>query len=569
MVVALLAILKAGGAYLPLDASYPQQRLELLLEDSGAGVVVVQDEQLARLPAYALSLVQVVRLEDETVFAHSDAPLSSEGLGPDHLAYVTYTSGSTGVPKGVAVPQRGVLRLVKDGGFVDIADEDVFLQLAPVSFDASTLEIWGALLNGGRLVLAPAQTPDLHTLGRILREQEVSVLWLTAPLFHLMVEERPQDLRTVRQVLAGGDVLVPEVVRSYLDGLPAEGWLINGYGPTENTTFTACHRMRTLASDATSVPIGRPVHNTRVYVLDEALNPVPVGMPGELYTGGAGLARGYWNRPQLTAERFVPDPFGETGARLYRTGDLARWQPDGTLAFLGRVDTQVKVRGFRIETGEVEQALLRHPAVGGAVVVARGDGRDKRLVGYVVAPGDGVSTGDLQAFLRERLPEYMVPTVFVTLAELPLGPTGKVDRKALPAPGEPLLAEAEHVEPRNEVEAVLCAIWSDVLGLSRVGVRDNYFELGGDSILSIQIKAQAEARGLDFALQDLFEHQTIETLARAVEEGRTQASDTLVLQGASAFDLLSPADRRRLQGITKGGAVAPARPGRTEAAELP
>jgi hypothetical protein len=379
----------------------------------------------------------------------------------------------------------------------------------------------------------------------------VSVLWLTAPLFHLMVEERPQDLRTVRQVLAGGDVLLPEVVRSYLDGLPTDGWLINGYGPTENTTFTACHRMRALPMHATSVPIGRPVHNTRVYVLDEALNPVPVGMPGELYTGGAGLARGYWNRPSLTAERFVPDPFGHAGARLYRTGDLARWLPDGTLAFLGRADTQVKVRGFRIETGEVEQALLRHPAIREAVVVARGEGHDKRLVGYVVAPGEAVPPSDLQTFLREQLPEYMVPTIFVTLAQLPLGPTGKVDRKALPAPGEPLLVEAEYVEPRNEMERALCAIWSDVLDLSRVGVRDNYFELGGDSILSIQIKAQAEARGLDFALQDLFEHQTVEALARAVEDGRTQASDTFVLQGASAFDLLSPMDRQRLQEMTE------------------
>jgi amino acid adenylation domain-containing protein len=539
--VALVAIAKAGGAYVALDAGYPPERLEFMLQDSGIAVLVSQESQLSRLPAYALGFVGVVSLdgEAEAIGACRGDALEAPAVGPSHLAYVTYTSGSTGVPKGVAVPQGGVLRLVKGTDFLEVSKDDVFLHLAPLSFDASTLEVWGALLNGCRLVVAPPTMPSLEELGAILRTQGVSVAWLTAPLFHLMVDERLGDLRGVRQLLAGGDVLLPGPVRRYLDGLAEGHWLINGYGPTENTTFTACHRLRQLGADSVSVPIGRPIANTRAYVLDEAMNPVPVGTPGELYAGGDGLARGYWGRASLTAERFVPDPFGAAGARLYRTGDLASWREDGTLSFMGRLDTQVKVRGYRIETGEVESALLRHASVSEAVVVARGEATDKRLVGYLVASDETtvLTTGEVQQFLRGQLPEYMVPTVLVQVAALPLTPSGKVDRKALPDPQAGALGHGRaYVAPRSETERVLAEVWSEVLRVERVGVLDNYFELGGDSILSIQIKAYAQARGLEFALQDLFEHQTVQALSAAIEGG-TVAPEVTV--STAAFALVS------------------------------
>ena len=556
LVVALLGIAKAGGGYVPLDPAYPQERLESMIVDSGMGVLVAHESVLGELPAYPLALLQTVVLDGS-----ADTSPADEGsavacpAGPDHLAYVMYTSGSTGVPKGAAITQRAVLRLVKGRDFVEIDPADAVLQMAPASFDASTLEIWGALLNGARLVLAPAGTPDLEALGTVLREQSISVLWLTAPLFHLMVDQKLDDLRGVRQVLAGGDVLLLPQVARFLDGIPEGHWLINGYGPTENTTFTACHRMRALPAGARSVPIGRPISNTQVHVLDAALHPVPVGTPGELMAAGDGLARCYWNSPELTAERFIPNPFGAPGSRLYRTGDLVRWLPDGTLEFLGRLDTQVKVRGFRIETGDVEAALLRHPEVQGAAVTARGAGSDKKLVAYVVAIAEArraaqdagrpaFSTEGLQSFLTDLLPAYMVPTSFVELPALPLTPSGKLDRRNLPEPEENGLGEdREHVAPRTSTEQVLCEIWAQALGRERVGVLDNYFELGGDSILSIQIKAQAQARGLEFALQDLFEHQTVEALAAAIEGGWVESE---VPVSTAAFALVSEEVRRAL-----------------------
>ena len=395
LVVALLGIAKAGGAYVPLDPAYPQERLESMIVDSGMGVLVAHESVLGELPAYPLALLQTVVLDGS-----ADTSPADEGsavacpAGPDHLAYVMYTSGSTGVPKGAAITQRAVLRLVKGRDFVEIDPADAVLQMAPVSFDASTIEIWGALLNGARLVLAPAGTPDLEALGTVLREQSISVLWLTAPLFHLMVDQKLDDLRGVRQVLAGGDVLLLPQVARFLSDIPDGHWLINGYGPTENTTFTACHRMRALPAGARSVPIGRPISNTQVHVLDAALHPVPVGTPGELMAAGDGLARCYWNSPELTAERFIPNPFGAPGSRLYRTGDLVRWLPDGTLEFLGRLDTQVKVRGLPHRDGR---------RGGGAAPAPRGaGGRGHRARGGLGQEARGLPGGDRRGGVRPR-----------------------------------------------------------------------------------------------------------------------------------------------------------------------
>ena len=522
MVVGLVAILKAGGAYVPLDASYPAERLSFMLADTRAGVLLTQTRLASRLPAHGARIV-LLDGEGQSLALEPEADLPNAAT-PDGLAYVIYTSGSTGRPKGVAVPHRAVARLVRNTNFASFAPGEVFLQFAPVSFDASTLELWGALLNGARLAIMPPGVPSLEELGRALRRHNVTTLWLTAGLFHLMVDERAEDLRGLRQLIAGGDVLSPEHVARFLRAAP-DSVLVNGYGPTENTTFTCCHRLRGDFDAARSVPLGSPVANTTVYVLDRGMRPVVLGAAGELYTGGDGLARGYLNRPGLTAERFVPDPFSaEPGARLYRTGDLVRWLPDGTLEFLGRTDHQVKIRGFRIELGEIEAALGQHPRVREAVVLAREDAPgERRLVAYVVGGPEGAPTLDgLRDHLRDRLPEHMVPSAFVVLDALPLTPHGKIDRGALPAPGEsrPEL-EGGFAAPRTPVEEVIAAVWCDVLGLDSVGTADDFFALGGHSLLAARVVARLrESFGVDLPLRAIFESPTVAHLAGVVEAAR-------------------------------------------------
>jgi amino acid adenylation domain-containing protein/non-ribosomal peptide synthase protein (TIGR01720 family)/FkbM family methyltransferase len=508
MIVALLGILKAGGSYVPLDPESPRERLRLLLEEAGVTVVLAGRSMADRLPQ---PTALVVDLDGEPQV--SGGSLTARGsMGSESLAYVMYTSGSTGRPKGVGVCHRGVVRLCRESGFARFDEREVFLQAAPLSFDASTLEIWACLLNGGRLVLPPSGALSLEQLGRIVREEGVTTLWLTAGLFHLMVDERLQDLAGVRQLLAGGDVLsVPHVAR-VLAELPACR-VINGYGPTENTTFTCCHRVGKEISG--SVPIGRPIRATYIYIVDRELAPVPVGVAGELLTGGAGLARGYLNRPDLTAERFIPDPYGgEPGERLYRTGDLCRYRLDGSVEFLGRTDHQVKIRGFRIEPGEIEAALVALPGVREAVVLALEDRSDRRLVAYVV--GDA-AVDTLRQGLRERLPEFMVPAAFVPLAALPLTPNGKVDRKALPTP-EWQSTEESYVAPRTPVEDVLAGIWAELLGLERAGATDSFFNLGGHSLMATRVLSRLrEAFDIEVPLRDLFEAPVLADLAARVE----------------------------------------------------
>jgi amino acid adenylation domain-containing protein/non-ribosomal peptide synthase protein (TIGR01720 family) len=546
MVIALLGILKAGGAYVPLDPDLPAARLRFLIHDAELRCVVAT-LGLPDDPSLPPGLVELIRLDlQANEIAAEDDARPELALTGDSLAYILYTSGSTGVPKGVCVIQRNVVRLVMNTDYAHFGPDEVFLQLAPLSFDASTLEIWGALLHGAELVLFPLERPSLDEMADVIQASRISTLWLTAGLFNAMIDARPGALAGLRQLLVGGEALsVPHIQRALAE-LP-DVQLINGYGPTEGTTFSACHSIVS-AEGRWSIPIGRPIANTLAYVLDPRRALALIGVPGELYLGGDGLARGYLNRAELTAERFVESPFAP-GERLYRTGDLVRWLADGTLEFLGRLDQQVKIHGHRIELGEIEATLGLLLSVRSAVVVAREDRPgDRRLVAYVVpVEGQSPTTADLRAFLRGRLPDYLVPSIFVLLDALPLTPNGKVDRRALPAPteGDRGAAEGAFLAPRSEIEEQLAGIWAEVLRVSQVGIHDNFFEIGGDSILSIQIVARAERAGLRITPRQLFQHQTVAELAAVAGQRAARSAEQGPIVGQVP---LTPIQRWWLEG---------------------
>jgi amino acid adenylation domain-containing protein len=530
MIVALLGILKAGGAYVPLDPTYPKQRLAFMLDDTQAPVLLTQSRLCAALPAPG---PRVLCLDtDWPAMAGDSATTPVNLVTPEHPAYIMYTSGSTGRPKGVRIPHRAVVRLVKNTTYARLTADEVFLQLAPLAFDASTFEIWGSLLNGARLAIAPPGVLSVAELGRVLRREQVTTLWLTAALFHQVVEQDLDSLGPVRQLLAGGDVLSVPHVRSALLRRPGCR-LINGYGPTESTTFACCFDVTAHGDVGSSVPIGRPIANTRAHVLDRARQPVPIGVPGELHLGGAGLALGYLNRPDLTAERFIPDPFSDRpGDRLYRTGDLVRYRPDGNLEFLGRLDDQVKIRGFRVEPAEIEAVLREHPAVRDAAVVAHEERPgEKALVGYCVTRAESESepaTDELRRYLAERLPAHMIPASLIWLAALPLTASGKVDRRALPAPSvaDRVVGRAASFGPRDATEARLVEIWEDLLCARPIGVADDFFELGGHSLLAVQMFARLrEGLGVTLPLATLFQAPTIEGLAACIRKGQPLTSE--------------------------------------------
>jgi amino acid adenylation domain-containing protein len=529
LVVAMTAVLAAGGAYVPLDPAQPPERLAYMIEDAEVAAVLVNEALAPALPeGLAEQGVAVVRL-DRIGEPEGAAARPGHPPAPESLAYVMYTSGSTGHPKGVSVTHRAILRLVIGTDYVRLGPGDRILHISNTAFDAATFEIWGALLNGGRVELLDRDAVfSPHLLAAELREKRISSLFLTTALFQQIVREVPDAFAPVRDVLFGGEACDPARVRQALAAGPQR--LLHVYGPTEGTTFTTWHLVESVPEGAVTVPIGRPLANTRVYLLDAGRQPVPAGVPGELYAGGDGLARGYLGRPALTAERFVPDPCpGEAGGRLYRTGDLARWRPDGAIEFLGRIDQQVKIRGFRIEPGEIEAALLEHPAVALCAVLPREDRPgDRRLVAYVspaVAP-----VAELRSFLSAKLPSYMVPAAFVALAGLPLNANGKVDRRALArleAPEDEALAgPGEYVEPRTPVEQLLAGIYADLLGVERVGAHDSFFTLGGHSLQGMRLMAQVrDAFGVDLKVRHLFESPTVAGMAVAIARELVDLAD--------------------------------------------
>ncbi|MES2758519.1 MAG: non-ribosomal peptide synthase/polyketide synthase [Pseudomonadota bacterium] len=503
MIAGMLGILKAGGAYLPLDPAYPAERQAFMAADAGARVVVLAPGGAA-----------VAGLSMLDADAAPEAPAWQVPVDGEAGAYINYTSGSTGTPKGVLVPHRAVLRLVVGSDYVAFKETDRIAHLASPSFDATTFEVWGALVNGGAVVVLDRETVlSPQDFAAALHGQAITSAFVTAALFNRVMQDAPSAFGGMRDLLVGGDAVDPGNARALLAGRAPQR-LLNGYGPTEVTTFSCWHNISEVADGARTVPIGRPLANSTCYVLDAAMEPVPMGVIGELYLGGSGLAHGYLRRGGLTAERFVANPFGAPGSRLYRSGDLVRYLADGTLDCIGRADQQVKIRGFRIEPGEIEAALCAHADVSQARVVAQGDGDGgKRLVAYAVGAVDATQ---LREHLRQVLPDYMVPSALVILDAMPLTPNGKVDVRALPAP-DGRQQGRDYVAPRTAQEASIAAIWCEVLGLDRVGVDDNFFELGGHSLMATRMVARIrDSFAVELPLRAVFEAATVGALARRI-----------------------------------------------------
>ncbi len=555
MVVALLGVLKAGGAYVPLDPAYPRERLNYMVQDARVPVLFTQKRLLGCLPPR--EGMEVICLD--TDWKTSDAVGALRSLGetstlaggqsgglpsdenrisnvqPDNLVYMIYTSGSTGRPKGVMNIHKGLCnRLHWMQQSYQLTPADRVLQKTPFSFDVSVWEFFWPLFTGACLVVAgPGGHQDPGYLVSLIAEQKITTLHFVPSMLQVfLMAQGLERCESLKRVICSGEALSVELQERFFSRLDAE--LHNLYGPTEasiDVTYWKCQRQ----SHQWVIPIGRPIANTQIYILDQALHPVSIGVPGELYIGGVGVARGYFNRPELTAEKFVPDPFSrEAGARLFKTGDLARYRPDAAIEFLGRIDYQVKLRGFRIELGEIETVLGQHPGIKEVVVVAREDiPSEKRLVAYLVSETD-LSIEQLRTFLSEKLPSYMVPAAFVFLNALPLTPNGKVDRKVLPAPEvtRPKLVEG-FIPPRNATEELLAKIWAQVLGIDRIGIHDNYFDLGGASIQSLQIMTKANEAGLQLTPEMLFEHQTVAELAAVATTGRSAHPDSNSIVGAT------------------------------------
>ncbi|MCG6135507.1 MAG: amino acid adenylation domain-containing protein [Nostoc sp. LLA-1] len=530
MVIGILGILKAGGAYVPLDPSYPLERLSFILEDTQASVLLTKEKWLDSLPHKGQ--VDVVCLDSHwPLIAQNSQENPINHTHTDNLIYVIYTSGSTGQPKGVMIPHSGIYnQLYWRQTTFRLTATDKVLQTISLSFDPSVWQIFWPLCFGAQLVIAhPQGHKDSGYLVRVICQQQITVMALVPSMLQVLLEEKGiENCQSLRHVTCGGEALPVELVEHFFDRLQLDNVLFNCYGPTEasiDASFWKCQRGTNYAIS----PIGRPITNAEIYILNEDLQPVASGEIGELYISGMGLARGYLNNPKLTAQKFIPHPCNhESSARLYKTGDLGRFLPDGNIEFLGRIDQQLKIRGFRIELGEIEAVLNQHPELKQALVIAREDIPDnKRLVAYLVANSEQIpSQSELHNFVRDKLPDYMIPAAFVFLDALPLNPNGKVDRRNLPAPESVRQERKESfVAPRNQVEVQLTEIWQQVLGISSVGVKDNFFELGGNSLLAMRLLVEINRR-LDktLPLTTFLATQTVEQLANVLADEETQLS---------------------------------------------
>jgi amino acid adenylation domain-containing protein len=558
LVVGVLGVLKAGGAYVPLDPEYPKERLAFMIKDAGVSVLLTQKRVAASLPEITTgaSALLVDADWESLVAVESDGNLRSAGAAAENTAYVLYTSGSTGAPKGVSITHRGVNRLVRRTNYIDIQADDHVAQSSSFSFDAAAFEIWGALLNGAHLIVLPKEVLLApQRLAEEIREAKISILFLTTALFNQFADDIPRAFHSLRYLLFGGEAADSFRVRRVLEESNLSGRLLNLYGPAENTTLTTWHPVEAVPTEATSIPIGRPVANTQVYILDAELQPVPVGVAGEIYIGGDGLARGYSHRAELTAEKFIPNPFSrEAGARLYRTGDLGRYLATGEIEFLGRRDYQVKIRGFRVELEEIEASLKRYSGLRDAVVVINENAPDdKQLIAYLVAEDEGAMpvTGEVRAYLRERLPSYMIPNVFVTLERLPLTANGKVDRRALPAPVSAGQEEDErYIAPQTEMEHRVVAVWREVLGAERIGVHDNFFDLGGHSLLIVRVHNKLrETLHREIPIVELFRHPTVTALSEYL--GAKEPSALEAVAAAGAFDPVQARAEKKREAIKR------------------
>lgn len=519
VVVTFLGILKAGAAYLPLHDSYPVERMQWILDQAGSPVLVTDEVMRSRGLPRTGPVIVAGSAEVNT------SPAADPGVAvhPDQLAYVIYTSGSTGHPKGVAVSHGDVLGLVSDSAW-NGGGRDRVLMVAPHAFNVSTYEIWVTLLNGGQVVVAPPGDLEVGLLRELIRDERITAVHLTAGLFRVVAEEAPGCLAGVREVLTGGDVIAPTAVQRVLEACP-DIVVRAMYGATETTVFASQAPITAPYEAGAMVPAGTPMDDMRLYILDDRLGQVPADVPGEVYIAGRGVARGYFRRPDLTAERFVADPFGEPGARMYRTGDLMRRTADGRLEFLGRENDQVKILGFRVELAEVEAVLARYPGTAHVAVVTREapDG-EKRLVAYVVPESAGTDLAGLRAHAADALPEYMVPTAFIPLDALPLTPNGKLDRRALPEPD--FSSDAAYRAPQNERQEKLCAIFADVLGVPRIGIDDSIFDLGGGQSLTAMrmVNRIRTALGVDMTIGVLFDSPTVASLAKRIDDAERAVS---------------------------------------------
>jgi len=541
MVIAILAILKAGGAYVPLDPSYPSERLTFMVADVQSPLILTQNHLLAQLPKNDHQKIINIESEWKKIAQYTSENLTNE-VTPENLAYIIYTSGSTGTPKGTEVPHRSFIGFMFGIDYIHLDANIIWLQHSSISWDALTLELWPTLLYGGRCVLYPGNIPTPKELSKIIEEQGINTLFLTTALFNLMIDTQPESLLGIKQLLVGGETLSIAHIHRAINVLP-ETQIFNGYGPSECTVFTCCYPIpKQLDKKINSIPIGKPIGDRIVYLLDHNLQRIPIGIPGEIYIGGASVARDYLHQPILTREKFIPNPF-ILGDTLYKTGDLARRLTDGNLEFLGRIDNQVKVRGFRIELGEIEILLSQHSQVKEAIVIVREDSPgDKSLVAYIIPHNDQLKPKVLRDFLGEKLPYYMIPNAFVFLEVFPLTPNGKINRWGLPTPDHnQQQSGVEFVEPRTDTEREIATIWSEVLRLNQVGIYDNFFALGGHSLFATQVISRLkETFEIEFSFRYFFDNPTINQLAeRVIIQQLEQSESDALAQILGEIDQLS------------------------------